>query len=84
MPEPPPPLQFAQMRKAYVPLYAQHLRAAAGPGGSSQGGTPTAAGGKPLSLELKAMDTELPEGTILMFRRLAYAEVGGRAGWAGG
>lgn len=55
-------MQFVLMRKQYVPQYVKHLRAlAANPK-------------QPLAPEIKAMDAQLPEATILMFRRLAHAE----------
>lgn len=55
-------MQFVLLRKQYVPLYVAHLRAlAANPK-------------EPLGAELRALDAQLPEATILMFRRLAHAE----------
>ncbi len=66
-------LQFARARKAYVPLYAQLLRAQLNAAFSRHD----------LANRVAAMDKGLPENTILMFRRLAHAEVGGRVGYIG-
>ena len=68
-----PPTQFAKLRKAYVPLYASYLRAV----GAS------AWGRHDLASQVDAMDRQLPEPTIRMFRRLAHAEVGGTGRAAG-
>ena len=55
-------MQFVLLRKQYVPQYVKHLRAlAANPK-------------QPLGPEVKAMDAQLPEATILRVRRLAHAE----------
>ena len=51
------------MRKKYVPLYIKALQ------NHVMGG----------DAETRRMDTELPEPTILLFRRLAHAQVGLRA-----
>jgi vacuolar protein sorting-associated protein 13A/C len=60
-------VRFARMRKEYVPAYAEHLRQ-------------LAAGQGPQRIErlpapVVEMDRQLPEQTILMFRRLAHAKV---------
>lgn len=47
------------MRKRYVPLYVACLHA------NNVGG----------DIEIKAMDANLPESVILLFRRLAHAKV---------
>lgn len=62
-------VRFAKMRRQYVPMYVQYVNARQ---------AEIAGGGKAapeLAPELVKMDAELPENTILMFRRLAYAEV---------
>lgn len=53
-------LQFARMRKEYVPAYAEHLRQLAS-GQSSQRI-------ERLPAPVVEMDRQLPEQTILMFR----------------
>ena len=52
-------LQFAVLRKKYVPAYVQCLH------DNKLGG----------NAEIEAMDAQLPEHTILVFRRLAHAKV---------
>lgn len=59
-------VSFVRMRERYIPLYLRYLR--------GRGATAGAAAAKP-DPAVAAMDAQLPEKTVLMFRRLAYAEV---------
>ena len=52
-------MQIMQIRKEYVPLYVRCLHE------NKQGGDD----------EIASMDRQLPEATILVFRRLAHAKV---------
>ena len=57
-------LQFTRMRKEYVPLYAEHLRAV---------GSTGVEGAKPrLPKAIQDLDWQLPDQTILMFRRACW------------
>ena len=64
--------QFTRMRERYVPMYLQYLR-----------GQTLNAALRPVPA-IVAMDRQLPEKTVLMFRRLAYAEVSPPALISGG
>ena len=65
----PAPPQSTLMRKRYVPLYLEYLKARAANTATSKLLSPVPAP------ELGDMDRALPEHTILMFRRLAHAEL---------
>jgi vacuolar protein sorting-associated protein 13A/C len=76
-------LRFLDLRREYVPLYLQHLKRTSSSQSEPQQQQQEQDAEKPLQLpkgttavpeELAAMDAVLPENTILMFRRLAYAE----------
>ncbi|KAL4443584.1 hypothetical protein ABPG75_011321 [Micractinium tetrahymenae] len=58
-------IKFARMRKEYVPLYIEHLRSPIDPSRPRDR----------LPKGIVDMDRQLPEQTIVMFRRLAHARL---------
>ncbi|KAL4447306.1 hypothetical protein ABPG77_007339, partial [Micractinium sp. CCAP 211/92] len=58
-------IKFARMRKEYVPLYIEHLRSPIDPSRPHDR----------LPKGIVDMDRQLPEQTIVMFRRLAHARL---------
>ena len=68
-------VRYLEMRRRYVPLYVDHLKRARDPQAGDDGSKATTSYGKDsLPTEIAKMDEVLPEVTIIMFRRLSYAE----------
>lgn len=65
-------VRFARLRKRYVPLYLEYLRKKddEAAGREVQGPSPAR-----LANQILELDKQLPENTMLMFRRLAYTEL---------